>query len=154
MVDRQQDRRTTLLLSVLHCHHNDKITIKIDNKIMMKKIRTRVRRRRRNNGRALLVGQSKYAPPPRMAKYPNTADRIDEDCLHETRYIDTDFFPRATATMDPSTLLELLQRTDDEAAIYHFQILEQLNEVLLRAVDFVLLRNIHPRTFYQHCVKF
>ena len=49
--------------------------------------------------------------------------------------------------MDPSTLLELLQRTDDEAAIYHFQILEQLNEALLRAVDFGIVEKYPPSDF-------
>ena len=49
--------------------------------------------------------------------------------------------------MDPSTFLQLLQRTDDEAAIYHFQILEQLNEVLLRAMDFGIVEKYPPSEF-------
>ena len=49
--------------------------------------------------------------------------------------------------MDTSTILSLLRRTDDEAAVYHFQILEQLCEVLVRAQDMSIVEQYPPQDF-------
>jgi hypothetical protein len=49
--------------------------------------------------------------------------------------------------MDPEATLQLLQREDDEAAVYHFQILEQLCDVLVRAADYSIIEQYPPQDF-------
>ena len=98
------------------------------------------------NGRALLVGQSSTLP--RMAKYPN-AWQNKRRLLAQNAIDWDDFFPGPPEPWTPPRCW-VLQRTDDEAAIYHFQILEQLNEALLRAVDFGIVEKYPPSDFLQH----
>ena len=50
--------------------------------------------------------------------------------------------------MDPEATLQLLQREDDEAAVYHFQILEQLCDVLVRAADYSIIEQYPPAGFF------
>ena len=49
--------------------------------------------------------------------------------------------------MDPTTLLQLLQRKDDEAAIYHAEVLEQFCDMLSRTQDPSILNQYPPSQF-------